>query len=204
MANDFVPVFFNQAQPAPTKIMPSSVTPMNEKFWMSKVGISVDTAGVHLTEGGEMKLYGPTHDGTPMTDECQKTPVYAGAFGFITNGDKFLVVQKKKDPKWFPPGGMLRTKENLTDACRREVREETNVDVSELAPKFAYESMMPRDGKIARHNLMVYFHGSTTQTDLVVNDTKEIGDAKWVTVEEFSQMQTTEGTRFCISQWMKG
>ena len=201
MSRSFVHVFFNGSLPNSSASLTANTTPVNDHFWECPVSIGTDKNGVHLKEGGDLKLYGPVATGSPMTPACKDTPVFAAAFCLVMCGDELLVVQKKKGGMWFPPGGMLETNESLEDACRREVHEETGVDIDNMGPAFAYESMMERNGAIERHNLMMFFKGTSAKTSLNITDTDEIAAAKWVTREEFCVMDTTPGMRFCISRW---
>lgn len=47
--------------------------------------------------------------------------------------ERVLLVRRGRPPargQWHPPGGRLEPGESLTEACRREVREETGLDVT--------------------------------------------------------------------------
>lgn len=171
-------------------------------FWQCRVSMRTDATGVHLSRHGSMPLYGPVPTGASMSEKCRQTPVYAAAFGLITAGDRFLVIRKSKVAgKWFLPGGMLNQGEDLLVAMRREVLEETGIQVGEpLAPLCAYESRMERNGVVERHNLMVFFHGTSEQTEPRVGDHAEIAEARWVTRDEWAQMDTTPGMRLCVTE----
>ncbi|MHC1591334.1 MAG: NUDIX domain-containing protein [Candidatus Helarchaeales archaeon] len=52
--------------------------------------------------------------------------------GIIINGDHLLLVKRKHPPhenKWALPGGFVELGETVEQACVREVKEETNIDV---------------------------------------------------------------------------
>ncbi len=53
------------------------------------------------------------------------------AMGIIYNEEKGLLLEKRTDTgEWCVPGGAIELGESLEDALRREVKEETNLDIS--------------------------------------------------------------------------
>ena len=49
---------------------------------------------------------------------------------FDVSGEKVLLVRGADDGKWAVPGGYMEPGENFTEACRREVLEETGLEVN--------------------------------------------------------------------------
>ena len=47
----------------------------------------------------------------------------------VNNADQVLVVQRRDNGHWEPPGGVLELNEQFEDGVRREVHEETGVNV---------------------------------------------------------------------------
>lgn len=57
--------------------------------------------------------------------------VVAGAFVFDADG-RLLLQQRKDTAQWGLPGGFMELGENISDAARREVQEETGIHLEEL------------------------------------------------------------------------
>ncbi|WP_404461250.1 NUDIX hydrolase [Sutcliffiella horikoshii] len=57
--------------------------------------------------------------------------VVAGAFVFDSDG-KLLLQQRTDNAQWGLPGGFMELGENITDAARREVQEETGLHLEQL------------------------------------------------------------------------
>jgi 8-oxo-dGTP diphosphatase len=84
-------------------------------------------------------------------------PTVGGASGLIVEDGKVLLVRRGKEPHkdhWSLPGGGVEPGERLRDTVKREVREETGLDV-EVGPVAGY-----REGNVGtdRHYLVLAFH----------------------------------------------
>jgi len=54
---------------------------------------------------------------------------------YIVRGEKFLLLKRNNPPRiWAPPGGHLRRDENPIEGLKREIREETNLEIEVVAP----------------------------------------------------------------------
>jgi 8-oxo-dGTP pyrophosphatase MutT (NUDIX family) len=62
--------------------------------------------------------------------------------GAIVDGDgRVLVVQRRDNGRWEPPGGVLELAESIYDGLLREVREETGLDVEVEALTGIYKNL---------------------------------------------------------------
>jgi 8-oxo-dGTP diphosphatase len=59
----------------------------------------------------------------------------------IDNDGRALLIQRKDNAHWEPPGGILELGERITDGLRREVKEETGLDVEPVALTGVYKNM---------------------------------------------------------------
>src|SRR5258708_20644222 len=55
--------------------------------------------------------------------------------------DRALLIQRADNGHWEPPGGVLELGETVEDGLRREVREETGLDIAPVALTGVYKNM---------------------------------------------------------------
>lgn len=60
-------------------------------------------------------------------------PTTLGARCLVLDGESVLLVRHTYEPRWYLPGGGVGCGEGFADAARREVREETTLEVGALA-----------------------------------------------------------------------
>ncbi|MGW8184695.1 MAG: NUDIX domain-containing protein [Candidatus Moraniibacteriota bacterium] len=59
----------------------------------------------------------------------EKFQLRTSAYGIIRHEGKILLVNTRSSGKWFFPGGEVEPGENLEDAIKREVSEETGIEI---------------------------------------------------------------------------
>ncbi len=99
-----------------------------------------------------------------------------------------LMVEHQKDGKtyWLLPGGGLNYGERIEECARREVKEETNLDITIGSFLFLSESIAP-DG--SRHILNLFFLGEITGGILKVGEEARL---KSVAFKNFEELDTLE------------
>jgi len=115
---------------------------------------------------------------------------------------RLLVIRRGRPPGvglWSIPGGRVEPDETLADAVRREVREETglDVDVDAVAGIVHIPAGTPGDSYLVTDFHATVIAGSPGR--LVAGD--DAADAKWVTQEELSTLETTVGLDAALSRW---
>lgn len=89
-----------------------------------------------------------------------------------------LLIQRRDNQHWEPPGGVLELNEDIETGLRREALEETGLQVEPIALTGVYKNM-PR-GIVA-----LVFRCKVTGGQLTTND--EVRDFWWAAPEEISQ-----------------
>lgn len=108
--------------------------------------------------------------------------------------DRVLLIQRGTEPalgKWSVPGGLVERGEPLREACRREVREETGLDVQlEAQPiKLLERAIRDEAGHVAYHYLIIDFWARVpASTPQAGSDVRQV---KWVAVDQVQQLDGT-------------
>ena len=109
---------------------------------------------------------------------------------------KILLVQRGQEPLkgyWSLPGGVLETGETLREGVRREVREETGLDVEPSTIVEVFERIMrDEQGRAEYHYVLADFVCRVIGGTLRPAD--DASQAAWVHRDKLSQYLLTEGT----------
>jgi 8-oxo-dGTP diphosphatase len=98
-----------------------------------------------------------------------------GAFALITNGDRLLLVKQNYGKRlWALPGGLSEPGEELAETARREVLEETGLDV-EIGDLVAVAD---------RGFIVLFVFAATSAGGEVAPQDAEIEDTRWYAAEE--------------------
>ncbi len=113
----------------------------------------------------------------------------------IMRDGKVLAVRRARQPAlnlYTMPGGVVEIGETLAEAVKREVREETALEIEPVALAGHREAIL-RDGQghVERHFIILCFAARWLSGEPVLNE--ELDDARWLTLAELSGLRTTEG-----------
>ena len=120
-----------------------------------------------------------------MAREYPAQPV-VGVGAVVVRGDRALIVKRMHEPRkgeWSLPGGMLDLGESLTDAARREVKEETGLDVHPGPIIETFDRVhRDADGRIRYHFVIVDFVCQSAEGEAVAGSDAEA--VAWVTAAQ--------------------
>jgi ADP-ribose pyrophosphatase YjhB (NUDIX family) len=119
-----------------------------------------------------------------------------GTGAILLDRDRVLLVERGREPLkgwWSLPGGVVEPGESLADAVRREVREETGLDVVPQGIVEVFERIIRDDcGRPEYHYVLVDYLCRVNSGELAAGD--DVSRAAWVRRRDLSEFQITEGT----------
>ena len=123
------------------------------------------------------------------------TRPYLAVSAAIWRDGKVLVVRRARKPALGVhtlPGGGVEIGETLVEAVKREVREETALEVEPIALA-GHREVIQRDaqGRAKRHFVILSFACRWLSGEPALNE--ELDDARWLKPAELAGLTTTEG-----------
>lgn len=118
--------------------------------------------------------------------EFPEVPI-VGVGAVILDGNRVLLVLRGHEPmrgEWSIPGGALELGETLEAAVRREVREETGLEVEPQAIVEVLDKIVPESGRIRYHYVLIDFLCRVKGRTLKPGS--DADDVRWVRHEELN------------------
>jgi 8-oxo-dGTP diphosphatase len=93
----------------------------------------------------------------------------------VDDTGRALLIKRRDNERWEPPGGVLELGEDIASGLRREALEETGLEVESVALTGVYKNM-------SRGVIALVFRCKPTGGQLTLNE--EVGAFRWATPEE--------------------
>ncbi|MDC7124217.1 MAG: NUDIX domain-containing protein [Spirochaetales bacterium] len=106
---------------------------------------------------------------------------------FNKNDEILLCRSHKWDNKYIIPGGHVEYGEKLEDALRREILEETSLQITDIKLLGIKECFYSNEFYKERHFLFIDYTCKTDSIDVVLNDEAE--EFAWVSLNDLSDYQ---------------
>ena len=116
-----------------------------------------------------------------------------GVGGVVIHRSRVLLIRRGTEPlkgEWSIPGGMLELGEELAQGVRRELREETGLDVEPLEIIAAFDRIMREGERVKYHYVIVDYVCRWKRGRL--RPASDVIDARWVRREDLPQYHLTE------------
>lgn len=121
-----------------------------------------------------------------------------GALLYDDGGRVLLVRTAKWSHKWGIPGGKIERGESSEQALRREIQEETGLEIDRIEFVCVQDCVDPPEFHRPAHFLLLNYLARARATAVVLND--EAQDWRWVRLDEALAMDLNEPTRILIEQ----
>jgi len=105
-----------------------------------------------------------------------------GVGAVVIDDDKLLVIKDRIWQKYKLPGGHIDDSENISNALKREVYEETGIEV-EFESIISLGHFSP--AQFGESNLYVVCRATALSKEINIIDDEEIMDAKWIDIQEY-------------------
>ena len=137
---------------------------------------------------------------SPTTAELPQHPLSTvGALIFNRAGEVLMIQTRKWSGLWGIPGGKIKWGETSEDALRREIKEETNLEITDIQFVMAQDCIHSKEFYREAHFVLLNYTclaPDTTHTKL----NEEAWDFRWVKIETALQMELNKPTRFLIER----
>jgi phosphoglycolate phosphatase-like HAD superfamily hydrolase/8-oxo-dGTP pyrophosphatase MutT (NUDIX family) len=119
-----------------------------------------------------------------------------GALIFNARGEVLMIQTHKWSHCWGIPGGKIKPNEPSLDALRREVREETGLEIEEIRFELVQDCIEPPEFYHQAHFLLLNYTARAVGEAVTLNDEAE--QFRWVAPDEAATMNLNGPTRVLL------
>jgi 8-oxo-dGTP diphosphatase len=139
-----------------------------------------------------------------INEESRRYPSrpFLGVGALIFDGNDILLVERAKEPLkgyWSLPGGIVEAGEKLEDAIRREVREETSLEIEPLSMFEIFERIIPDSAKRPEYHYVLVDYLCRVVGGCL-SAASDVSRAAWVPEQNLGEYRLTEGTSAVIER----
>jgi len=127
-----------------------------------------------------------------MARKYPKQPL-VGVGGVVIDRRRVLLIRRGCEPlkgEWSIPGGLLDLGEELKAGVRREIREETGLEVTPLAEIMTFDRIVREGARVKYHYVVVDYLCRRKRGKL--RPDSDVIDARWVRRQDLAQYQLTD------------
>ena len=134
-----------------------------------------------------------------MTQKYPEATV--GALVVNSKGEVLLVRSNKWHNKYTVPGGHIELGERAEVAVKREVKEETGLDVEVVKLLIVQQAIYPKHYHKHEHFVFMDYVCRTKEMDVKL-DGRELQDSIWIRPEEALKLEMEEYTENCVVEFI--
>ncbi len=135
-----------------------------------------------------------------MTEQKYPEPT-VGALIFNPEGKVLLIKSHKWRDRYVIPGGHIELGEKIEDALRREIKEETGLDIHDIEFFLLQEFIFDKTFHKKRHFLFLDHICKTTSTQVSLD--QEGQEYVWVNPDEALNLQVEPYTRRILEEYIE-
>ena len=124
-----------------------------------------------------------------------------GVGGVVIHRNRVLLIRRGGEPlkgEWSFPGGLIEVGEELADGVRRELKEETGLDVEPLEILTVFDRIF-REGRRVRYHFVIVDFACRLKGGRLA-PASDVLDARWVRRQDLPQYHLTEKATSVILQ----
>ena len=120
-----------------------------------------------------------------------------GALIFNPAGEVLMIRTHKWSDLWGIPGGKIKWGESSEDALRREIKEETNLEVTNIRFAMAQDCIRSKEFFKEAHFVLLNYTCQTDSTDVTLNDEAE--EYQWLApARALAELELNSPTRILL------
>ena len=135
-----------------------------------------------------------------MTEQRYPEPT-VGALIFNPDGKLFLMKSHKWKGQYVMPGGHIELGESMEQALKREIMEETGLDIYDIEFIGFQEFIFDDTFWERKHFIFFDYACKTDSTDVTLNS--EAQEYVWIAVEDVLKLQLDPFTKKAINKYLK-
>lgn len=118
------------------------------------------------------------------------------------NGEVLIVRSSKWNNKFRVPGGHVELGERAEDAIKREVKEETGLNVEPVKLLLIHQAIYPEDYHKHEHFIFMDYICQTKSSEVKL-DGRELQEYVWMKPEEALKLDMEEYTRNFVNRYLE-
>jgi len=137
-----------------------------------------------------------------MMDEKKYPEPTVGVLIFNQEGKVFLMTSPKWQGKYSLPGGHIELGETMEDTAKREIKEETGLDIFDIQFLMVQECIFSEEFYKKKHFVFLDYIAKVKNTNVVL-DGREGTEYVWVTIDDALKLPLNPYTKNTILEHKK-